>query len=156
MPAATCVNPPCKDSQHELRKLANVGPATVGDLLCLGIHTIQALSEQDPDALFERLHAVTGTNHDPCVADVFHAAVHEARTGERLKWWHFSKLRKEKAATGIRSVAGPAASGVESRDRVRVAKRQRRGRAAGPCLASSCGENTCNLACVEPIRVAAV
>jgi hypothetical protein len=43
---------------------------------------------------------------DPCVLDTFAAAIHQARTGEALPWWLFSRARKRQAASarGRRSV----------------------------------------------------
>lgn len=80
----------------ELRALKNVGKATEQDLTLLGITNIEQLKHQTPDELYERIQIITGTKHDPCVWDVFAAIIHEAKTGEKLSWWHFSKLRKEK------------------------------------------------------------
>jgi hypothetical protein len=86
----TC-SPP-KDLLH----LKNVGKATVRDLELLGITTVEQLKHQDPDDLYEKLQKITGTRHDACVWDVFAAIIHEARTGEALAWWHFTKIRKNK------------------------------------------------------------
>jgi hypothetical protein len=33
----------------------------------------------------------------PCVEDVFAAAIHQARTGEALDWWIFSRQRRQGA-----------------------------------------------------------
>ncbi len=38
-----------------------------------------------------------GVPHDPCVLDVFAAAIHAARTGEAIPWWDFSDRRKADA-----------------------------------------------------------
>lgn len=79
----------------ELLKLKNVGPATLKDFKSLGIETIVQLSKRNPDELYARLQEITGKKQDPCVWDVFAATIHEAKTGERLPWWHFSKIRKK-------------------------------------------------------------
>ena len=79
---------------NELLTLMNVGPACLKDLQLLGITTIVQLAKQNPDQLYNLLQAKTGTNQDPCVWDVFAAIIHEAQTGEKLVWWHFSKIRK--------------------------------------------------------------
>ena len=74
----------------------NVGPATLGDLQLLGIEKIVQLKKQTPDELYERLQKITKTKQDPCVWDVFAAIIHEAKSGEKLPWWHWSKIRKNK------------------------------------------------------------
>ncbi len=78
-----------------LSQLKNVGPATLGDFQLLGIRSVAQLAQQDPTQLYEELQRRTGLRQDPCVHDVFSATIHQARTGEALPWWHFSRLRKE-------------------------------------------------------------
>jgi hypothetical protein len=39
-------------------------------------------------------------NIDPCVWDVFAAAIHQARTGESRDWWTFTPERKRRQALG--------------------------------------------------------
>lgn len=80
----------------ELLSLMNVGKATVQDLKLLGITTIEELKKQDPDQLYVQLQKITGTKHDPCVWDVFAAIIHEAQTGEKIPWWHWTGIRKVK------------------------------------------------------------
>lgn len=82
--------------KSELLTLMNVGPATLKDLQLLGIESIIQLEKQTPDDLYRRLQQVTKTKQDPCVWDVFAAIIHEAQTGEKLPWWHWSKIRKNK------------------------------------------------------------
>ncbi|WPX96835.1 helix-hairpin-helix domain-containing protein [Candidatus Bandiella euplotis] len=79
----------------ELLNLKNVGKAMLRDLELLGITSVQQLKTQNPDSLYERIQKITGTKHYPCVWDVFAAIIHEANTGEKLPWWHFSKIRTE-------------------------------------------------------------
>lgn len=78
----------------ELLNLKNVGKATLRDLGLLGITTVAQLRNQNPDDLYERIQKITGTKHDPCVWDVFAAIIHEANTGEKWPWWHFTSVRK--------------------------------------------------------------
>ena len=80
--------------KSELLSLMNVGNAVLKDLEILGITTIRQLSVQDPDFLYQKLQEITGKKHDPCMWDVFAAIVHEAKTGEKLPWWHWTKIRK--------------------------------------------------------------
>jgi hypothetical protein len=46
------------------------------------------------------LQRLTGKRQDPCVWDTFAAAIHQARTGEALPWWHFTRERKRRQAEG--------------------------------------------------------
>lgn len=74
----------------------NVGNATLKDLQLLGINTIENLKLCEAKVLYHELENITNTRQDPCVLDVFTAIIHEAKTGEKLPWWHFSKIRKAK------------------------------------------------------------
>jgi hypothetical protein len=77
-----------------LGDLRNIGKAMLADFDLLGVKSVEQLAACDPTELYDQLHAVTGNRQDPCVLDTFSAAVHEARTGEKLDWWHFSRIRK--------------------------------------------------------------
>jgi hypothetical protein len=50
--------------------------------------------------MYLRLQRITGQRQDPCVWDTFAAAIHQARTGEALPWWHFTVERKRRVAAG--------------------------------------------------------
>jgi len=65
------------------------------DFRLLGILRPADLAGRDPIALYHELCRVTGTRHDPCVADVFMAAVHFVETGEARRWWDFTPRRKQ-------------------------------------------------------------
>lgn len=82
--------------KNELLTLKNVGPATLKDLKLLGITNIEQLKNQNADYLYAQLQKITGTKHDPCVWDIFAAIIHEAHTGQKLPWWHFTKIRKSR------------------------------------------------------------
>lgn len=79
---------------RQLQTLPNVGPATAGDLIRLGVTSLDDLSRRDPKALYDGLTRLDGVAHDPCVLDVFAAAIHAARTGETVPWWNFTPARK--------------------------------------------------------------
>lgn len=87
-------------SDDPLLALANVGPATRADLALLGVHSVADLAGQDADELYLRLNRITGVRQDPCVWDVFAAAIHQARTGEAGPWWHWTPERKRRQAAG--------------------------------------------------------
>ncbi len=84
---------------RQLQTLPNVGPATAGDLIRLGVASLDDLAFRDPKALYDGLTRLDGVAHDPCVLDVFAAAVHAARTGETIPWWEFTPARKAAAAS---------------------------------------------------------
>jgi hypothetical protein len=81
-------------TKNELCSLMNVGPATLKDLVLLGITTRAQLAKANPNELYSRLQEITGHRHDPCVWDVFAAIIHEANTGEKTPWWHWTPIRK--------------------------------------------------------------
>ncbi len=76
----------------------NIGSAARADLAVLGIASIEQLAECDPYELYSRLQLETARKHDPCVWDVFAAAIHQARTGEPRAWWTFTRERKLRQA----------------------------------------------------------
>lgn len=84
----------------ELSGLANIGPAALEDLQRLGVSSVRHLATCQADELYSRLNTLSGIRHDPCVWDVFAAAIHEARTGEKTKWWDWTAKRKSRQAAG--------------------------------------------------------
>jgi len=86
----------------QLSDLANVGPATLADLHQLGIRTVRQLARRDALVLYRSLCRRTGQRHDPCVIDVFMAIIHQARGGEAMPWWKFTKERKRVVAEAAR------------------------------------------------------
>jgi hypothetical protein len=81
-----------------LTSIPNVGPAIARKLERLGIHEPADLRGQDADELFERLCALDGRRHDPCLLDTFHAAVDVADGKPARPWWEYSRERKAAAA----------------------------------------------------------
>ncbi len=120
-----------QDQPHdELLALRNIGPAMRRDFEQLGIRSVAQLARHSATALYARIQELTDTRHDPCVLDTYAAAIHQARSGEALPWWQFSRERKARAAARIgggakagarndRGVAGKprAAGGVSARAR---------------------------------------
>ncbi len=115
--APTTAAPARRPVADGLLALRNIGPAMRGDLKLLGVRSPAQLARHDPDRLYLRLQKITGQRQDPCVWDTFAAAIHQARTGEALPWWHFTAERKRRVAAGS-FVAAP----------VQRAPRQRRKR----------------------------
>lgn len=84
--------------QRQLEDLVSVGPATIADFELLGIRSVGALARKSPQRLYDELCKLTGTRQDPCVLDVFTAAVAQARNprlpAEQRQWWYWSRKRK--------------------------------------------------------------
>lgn len=76
--------------------IPNVGPATAGDFRTLGIASPQALAGLDAYALYADLCARTGTCHDPCVIDVFLAAIDFMEGAPAQPWWAYTEARKRR------------------------------------------------------------
>lgn len=79
--------------------IPNVGVATAGDFALLGFSAPRQLAGQDPLALYDRLCVLTGCRQDPCVADVFLAAVRFMEGSAPQPWWHYTPERKRLFAT---------------------------------------------------------
>ena len=84
---------------RRLTDLVSVGPATLGDFQQLGVDSVEALATCDPDQLYDRLCELRGQRLDPCCADVFNAAIAQARDPElpeqMKQWWYWSRVRKQ-------------------------------------------------------------
>ncbi|MDH3603170.1 MAG: UvrD-helicase domain-containing protein, partial [Candidatus Tectomicrobia bacterium] len=109
-PAAVSSSPadppvrPLAHSPHlaELQSIPGVGPQIAQDLWDLGVQSMAALKDQDPDELAVRFETLRGIDIDLMRRCVFHCAVyyasHRRHVPELLKWWNW----KDKAA-----MAGP-------------------------------------------------
>lgn len=82
----------------QLQSIPNVGPVIAGHLLRLGLHSKADLAVEDPCGSFERLCAMDGRQYDPCLEDVFTAAVHFSRGNPPRPWWEFTPSRKARRA----------------------------------------------------------
>ena len=86
-----------KQERH-LADLISIGPAMLRDFELLGIRSVGQLAQQEPRRMYEKLSQKTGQRQDPCVLDVFCAAVAQARnprlSAEKCQWWYWSRKRK--------------------------------------------------------------
>jgi len=89
-------------ADRRLEDLISVGPAMRRDFDLLGVRTVKQLAVANPKRLYERLCRLTGERQDPCVLDVFEAAVAQARDprlpAEKCVWWYWSRKRKARRA----------------------------------------------------------
>ena len=81
-----------------LRDIPNVGPATVKDLVSIGITTPAQLMGQDPYTLYDRICDKAGVRMDPCVYDVMIAAVRYMEGAPNRPWWFYTAERKRTLA----------------------------------------------------------
>ena len=84
-----------RDKLNRLTDLPNVGPAMAADFLRLGFVTPQQLAGQNPLHLYERINALDGITHDPCVLDVFMSVVDFLNGHAPQPWWAFTSSRKD-------------------------------------------------------------
>lgn len=86
---------PDRETVTELAELPNIGPAMAEDLRLVGIRQAKDLIDKNPYQLYDSLCQKTATRHDPCVIDVFLAAVDFMEGGKAAPWWNFTKERKK-------------------------------------------------------------
>jgi pathogenicity locus Cdd1 protein len=91
----------------DLTSMPNIGPKVAAKLRRLGINAPEDLRGQDGEDLFERLCAIDGRRHDPCLLDTFLAAVDYADGGPARPWWEYSRerLARESTDAGARQPA---------------------------------------------------
>jgi hypothetical protein len=95
---------PDREAVQSLEALPNIGPAIAGDLRLIGIDHPKKLVGKDPFDLYRELCEKTGVRHDPCVIDVFMAAVDFMEGGEAKPWWAFTAERKERLKGAMQCV----------------------------------------------------
>ncbi len=84
--------------KRRFRDLVPVGPKMERDFEMLGIRSVPQLARQNPARMYEKMCSLTGQRQDPCVLDVFCAAIAQARDrrlpAEQCQWWYWSRKRK--------------------------------------------------------------
>ncbi len=78
-----------------LRDIPNIGPRTAEDLNRMGITRPHQLAGKDGLALYRKLCKADGMRHDPCVIDVFMAAVDYMNGAPKRDWWWYTPQRKK-------------------------------------------------------------
>jgi hypothetical protein len=81
----------------DLTAIPNVGTAVARMLERLDISSLDDLRGQDGEELFDRLCALDGRAHDPCLLDTCVAVVDYANGGPARPWWEYSRERKARA-----------------------------------------------------------
>lgn len=83
---------------RRLEDIPNIGAEIAKDLRELGYEAPEQLQGQDPYAMYDRLNAMTGIRHDPCLLDTFIAATRFADGGPAVPWWAYTAERKRELA----------------------------------------------------------
>lgn len=99
MPKATHATP--RSEVRKLTEIINVGPAIAEDFCLLEMKSPQDLIGADPVAVYQRLNHETKTFHDPCVLDVFLAAIDFMNGNPPQVWWEYTEQRKANYSTEV-------------------------------------------------------
>lgn len=83
-----------RGSLTRLEQIRNVGPSLAADLRQVSVRFPADLPGKDPYALYDALCEATGEGQDPCVLDVFIAAVRFMEGAPACPWWFYTKERK--------------------------------------------------------------
>ncbi len=86
------------------QQIPNIGPAMEGDFRQLGIREPIELAECDPWNLYCDLAKIRGEIQDPCVLDVFMAAVDFMSGSPPRDWWHYTAERKRTHSAAIQTL----------------------------------------------------
>jgi hypothetical protein len=77
------------------KDIPNIGPAMIRTFQLVNVTEPDDLKKRDPYALYTKLCKTTGKRYDPCVLDVFMAAVDFMNGAPPHPWWHYTKERKK-------------------------------------------------------------
>ena len=111
--------PTIRHSVRQLEDVPNIGPSLASSLRQIGIERPRDLVGRDPCQLYQSLCRVTRTRQDPCVLDVFIAAVRFMEGAPARPWWHYTAGRK-------REFGDITAKGVGHQARARTRPREER------------------------------
>ncbi|MDY0167620.1 MAG: helix-hairpin-helix domain-containing protein [Thermoguttaceae bacterium] len=79
----------------DLEDIPNVGPSIAGNLRLIGVHSPKDLAGKDPYTMYDDPCDATGVRQDPCVIDVFIAAVRFMDGKPPKPWWKCTPERKQ-------------------------------------------------------------
>ncbi|MDB5101481.1 MAG: putative mitomycin resistance protein [Cyanobacteria bacterium RYN_339] len=83
--------------KRKLGDLAGIGKAMLKDFERLDVKSVEQLAGCDGLELYQRIGAMDGQLHDPCVLDTYRCAIAQARDpglpAEQRKWWWWSRQR---------------------------------------------------------------
>ena len=77
----------------QFHKIPSIGKAYSLDLWNIGIKSIEQLSGQNPNFLYEKLNTLTGVRHDICMLYTFRCSNYHATEQNhdelKLNWWYW-------------------------------------------------------------------
>lgn len=87
-----------RQSIKKLEDIPNVGRSIAANFRQLGITAPTELAGRDPYQMYEDICRLSRAKHDPCLLDVFIAAVHYMEGAPKKPWWHYTTQRKRELA----------------------------------------------------------
>lgn len=76
-----------------IMRIPGVGPSIARDLIEMGYESLEALKDQDRQAMYDKHCQIKGCQVDRCMLYVFRCAVYfvsqESHETEKLKWWNW-------------------------------------------------------------------
>lgn len=78
----------------KFQDIPNIGPAMERDFVLIDLKNPKDLQGKDPLALYKKICHIRGVRQDPCVLDVYMAAVDFMNGKPAHPWWHYTKIRK--------------------------------------------------------------
>jgi hypothetical protein len=89
----------------DLQQIPNVGPSIAANLRLIDVLSPHDLLGKDPYTMYDALCHTTGVRHDPCVIDVFIAAVRFMAGEPSRPWWKYTPERKRQIAAKAKGKA---------------------------------------------------
>ena len=89
------MTPEHKAILKELQTLPGIGPNIAEDLYLIGVHSVRAVAQADPEELYTKHNARVGRVEDRCLLYTFYCAQYCASTPEgkwvesKTKWWNW-------------------------------------------------------------------
>jgi hypothetical protein len=88
---------------RRFQDIPNIGPAMAADFELMGYQHPAELAGCNPYKMYDDLCRLTKCRQDPCVYDVFIAAVRFMEGDKSRPWWHFTPERKRTLAARARA-----------------------------------------------------
>lgn len=85
----------------KLEDIPNIGPRIANDLELLGIKAPLDLKGKDAYTLYQKMNALSGTRNDPCLLDVFIAAVDFMNGAPARPWYAYTKRTETPISTDL-------------------------------------------------------
>jgi hypothetical protein len=86
----------CAADVRRFEDIPNVGVRMTDDFRLLGLKHPVDLKKQQALSMYQTLCRRTGVRQDPCVLDVFMAAIDFMNGAKPKPWWRYTAVRKKK------------------------------------------------------------